>query len=327
MKADFVEGIQFGDPQVLQLRTESLGKPNAGEVLVRQDAIGVNFIDALLRRGELAQTVPYRLGLEGAGEVIEVGEGVSHLQAGDRVVYAGGAAGSYASARLLPANRAVKLPSAIDFVSAAAVFFKALTADYLVNRLRAIHPGDAVLFTAAAGGVGSLAVPLLKQLGATVIGTVGKEEKADSARAIGCDHVLVLPRDSDFAVAKVREWTDGRGVVIAYDSVGKVSIDASLGSLARFGLLVSYGWASGDIEVSPGRLREMGSLFMTRPTVAHYTEARADLEAGAERIFAALEAGVITASIHARLPLAKAGDAHAILESGGNVGSIVLDPA
>ncbi len=322
----FIEGRAFGAPDVLALNRERLAPPQAGEILLRQQAVGVNFIDVLLRRGELAQTIPYRLGLEGAGEVIDIGPGVTEIAVGDRIVYAGGPAGGYASARLLPAARAVKLPDSIDMATAAAVFFKALTADYLVHRLRSIAPGDAVLFTAAAGGVGSLAVPMLKHAGTIVIGTVGKPEKVAHARALGCDHVLVLPQDKDDAVARIRDWTSGRGVAIAYDSLGQVSIDVSLAALARFGLLVSYGWASGDFPpITAARLREQGSVFFTRPTVAHYTESRADLLEGAARVFAAINQGVIRSSIFARLPLERAGEAQAILETGGNTGSVILE--
>jgi NADPH2:quinone reductase len=323
-----VEGRSFGDPSVLHVETEELRRPQGGEILLRQHAVGVNFIDVLQRRGELTPTIPYRLGLEGAGEVLEVGPGVTEIAAGDRVVYAGGPAGAYASARLFPAARAVKLPAAVDAATAASVFFKALTADYLVNRLRPIAPGDAVLFTAAAGGVGSLAVPFLKAAGATVIGTVGRPDKADFARTLGCDHVLVLPRDTEDLVGKVREWTGGRGVAIAYDSIGQATFDLSLASLARFGLLVSYGWASGEVApVQLSRLREQGSVFLTRPTVSHYTEARSDLLEGAARVFSALERSLIRPTVFKRLPLERAGEAHALLESGENSGPILLEPA
>ncbi|CAO3436622.1 quinone oxidoreductase family protein [Azospirillum doebereinerae] len=327
MESMFVEGRSFGDPSVLRVEKEELRQPQAGEVLLRHDAIGVNFIDVLQRRGELAQTTPYRLGLEAAGEVLAVGPDVSDIAVGDRIVYAGGPAAAYSSARLLPAGRAVKLPATINAATAASVFFKALTADYLVNRLRPLAAGDAVLFTAAAGGVGSLAVPLLKAAGVLVIGTVGSPDKVDYARQLGCDQVLVLPRDAEDLVGKVREWTGGRGVAIAYDSIGKATFDLSLASVSRFGLLVSYGWASGEVApVQLARLREQGSVFLTRPTVSHYTETRTDLLDGAARVFSALERGVIRSTLFKRLPLDRAGDAHALLEAGTNTGSIILDP-
>ncbi|KQP12359.1 quinone oxidoreductase [Pseudorhodoferax sp. Leaf265] len=326
MKATYIEGRAFGGPDVLQLKTEELGSPAPDDILIRQSAIGVNFLDAMQRKGAAA-TVPYRMGLEGAGQVLELGRNVRGLSPGDRVVYAGGPPGSYASARLLPASRVVKLPSFLGAAEAVSIFFKALTADYLVNRLRRLRKGDAVLFTAAAGGVGSLAVPMLKAQGITVIGTVGNEDKADYARALGCDHVLVLPRDAAEAIQRVKNWTGGRGVTVAYDSVGKDTFEQSLGSLSRFGLLVSFGWASGDVApVSLGRLREQGSVFVTRPTVSHYTEDRADLDEAAGRVFAAVDQGVIKANVFGRLPLEKAGEAQSLLESGFNSGSVVLEP-
>lgn len=327
MRATYVEGSAFGGPSVLRTATEELGAPGDGQILLRQHAVGVNFIDVLLRRGELSAVTPYRPGLEAAGSVLAVGPGVTGLSPGGRVVYAGGPAGSYADVRLVPAGRAVTLPDDVDDAAAAAVFFKALTADYLVHRLRPISPGDAILFTAAAGGVGSLAVPMAKAAGAVVIGTVGKPEKVADAERLGCDHVLVLPRDFSVAETRVRDWTDGRGVSIAFDSIGKTTFDLSIASLARFGLIVSYGWASGEVpDLAVGRLREQGSVFLTRPTVAHYTEKRADLEDGAARVFEALRRGVIRPTIYKRLSLDAAGEAHSLLESGANSGAIVLEP-
>ncbi|MBV0891609.1 quinone oxidoreductase [Paracoccus sp. Z118] len=325
MRNRFIQGRDFGSPDLLALQTEELAAPGPGQILVRHSAIGVNFIDILLRRGELARDLPYRLGLEGAGEVVAVADDVGGFAPGDRIVYAGGPTGSYAEARVLPAARAVRLPDGIDDDTAAAVFFKGLTADYLVHRMRPIAPGDTVLFTAAAGGVGQLAVPMLKAAGATVIGTVGSEEKIAAATGVGCDHVLVL--GSGDAAERIREWTGGRGVAIAYDSIGRATFDLSLASLARFGLLVSYGWSSGDVEpVALAHLRDAGSLFVTRPTVAHYIQERGDLIAGAERVFAALKDGVIRANIHAKLPLAQAGAAHELIESRASQGSVILDP-
>lgn len=327
MNAEYIEGTHFGEPSVLSIKREVLAPPGRGEILLNQHAIGVNFIDILQRRGELAQHQPYRLGLEGAGTVVTLGEGVDHLLPGDRIVYAGGAPGAYASARVLPADRAVRLPDWLDFSEAAACFFKALTADYLVHRLRPIDPNDWVLFTAAAGGVGSIAIPLLKAKGARVIGTVGSRAKVEAAQGLGCDHVIVLGQDNDDAAGRVREWTAGSGVAVAFDSLGKASFDLSLGALAPFGLLVSYGWASGDIgSISPMDLRTQGSVFFTRPTIAHYTQARTDLDQAAARVFAAFEDGTIKPTIFARLPLDRAGEAHAILEQGENIGSVVLEP-
>ena len=327
MQTRYVHGTAFGGPEVLALASETLAAPGPGQILIRHDAIGVNFIDILQRRGDLGREVPYRLGLEAAGEVLAVGKDVTDLVPGDRVACAGGPMGAYAEARLLGAARAVRLPDGIDARIAAAVFFKGLTADYLVHRMRPLSPGDGVLVTAAAGGVGQLIVAMLKAAGVMVVGTVGQAAKAEAARAAGCDHVLVLDQISSAVdgAAQVRDWTGGKGVAVAYDSIGRATFDLSLAALARFGLLVSYGWASGDVDpVAPARLREAGSVFLTRPTIGHYTEARKDLVAGAERVFQALQDGVITANIHAELALDQAAEAHRLIESRASEGSIIL---
>lgn len=316
---------RFGGPEVLALQAGALAPPAAGEVTVRHAAIGVNFIDVLLRRGELGGMPPARVGLEGAGVVEAVGAGVEDLQVGDRVVYAGGPAGSYCDVRNVSAQRAVRLPAGMGEAEAAAIFFKALTADYLIHRLRQLQPGDTVLFHGATGGVGSIAVPWLAQLGIHVVGTTGHRAKADHALALGCRRVAVLGED-DVAQA-VAEVSSGRGAAVVYDPIGKATFDASFASLARFGMFVSYGWASGDIDpIAPARLRERGSVFFTRPTVSHYIEARADLLAGAARVFGAYRAGTFTASIFDRFPLAEASRAHALLERGGHRGSLLLQP-
>lgn len=328
MKAEFVQGRAFGGPEVLEIATEELGAPGPDQILVRHSAVGVNFIDINQRRGEMGTALPFRLGLEAAGQVLAVGPGVEGLAEGDRVACAGGPMGAYASARLLPAARAVRLPDGIDDRTAAAVFFKGLTADYLVHRMRPIQPGDAVLFTAAAGGLGLVAIPMLKRAGARVIGTVGSADKVQAAVEAGCDHVLVLPVAPDEGLARIRDWTEGKGVAIAYDSIGRATFELSLAALARFGLLVSYGRASGDVDPLPlARLREMGSLFVTRPTVGDYTAARADLVAGATRVFEALAQGVIRPHIFAALPLAQAGEAHRLIEARGTRGSLILIPS
>lgn len=325
MQNQFIQGQTFGDPGVLSIQSEDLGQPGEGQLLLRHTAIGVNFIDILQRRGELARDQPYRLGLEAAGEVLAVGAGVQGFSQGDLIVYAGGPMGAYAEARLLPAARAVRLPDHVDDRTAAAVFFKGLTADYLVHRLRHISAGDAVLFTAAAGGVGQLAVPMLKAAGATVIGTVGNPGKVDAARQAGCDHVLALPISAEEGVDRIKDWTGGLGVAIAYDSVGRDTIDLSLGALSRFGLLVSYGWSSGDVDPIPlARLRQLGSLYVTRPTIADYTASREDLTAGAERVFDALKKNIIRPRIHAELPLSEAGNAHRMIEDRSTQGSVLL---
>lgn len=316
---------RFGGPEALTLVSSEAAPPAAGEITVRHEAIGVNFIDVLLRRGDLGGAMPARVGLEGAGVVEAVGEGVKDFAVGDRVVYAGGPTGSYSDARNLAASRAVALPSGLDEARAVAIFFKALTADYLIHRLRTLEPGDTVLFHGATGGVGSIAVPWLVREGVNVVGTTGRRAKAAHAQALGCRRVAVLGEDD--VVQAVSEVSRGRGAKVVYDPIGRATFDASFASLARFGLLVSYGWASGDIDPIPAaRLRERGSVFVTRPTVSHYIEDRADLLAGAARVFKAFEEGVFEARIHERFPLAQAGEAHALLERGGHVGSLILQP-
>ncbi|MBX9910540.1 MAG: quinone oxidoreductase [Beijerinckiaceae bacterium] len=320
----FIEGQAFGGPDVLSVGTTIVTSPQPGEVLIEQVAIGVNFIDVLLRRGELSKQTPYRLGLEASGHVVAVGEGVADLAVGDRVVYAGGPPGAYATRRCVPASRVVRVPEAVELIDAAAMFFKALTADYLVTRLRKLEPGEPVLVHAATGGVGSIIVPLLKAAGVIVIGVVGRESKRDMAVALGCDHVLVRSATSDLS-DEVRSLTGGAGVSVAYDSIGRDTFDASMGSLRRFGLLVSYGWASGDVDpISLSKLRDSGSLFVTRPTVSHYTDRRDDLLAGAKRVFTAINGGILKPQIGMKLPLAQVVQAHNQMEQRQTQGSVVL---
>lgn len=317
---------RFGGPDVLALQPGVLAAPAAGDITVRHGAIGVNFIDVLLRRGDLGGATPARVGLEGAGVVEAVGPGVDGVQVGDRVVYAGGPAGSYSDVRNIAAARAVPLPTDLDEAQAAAIFFKALTADYLIHRLRPLQSGDTVLFHGATGGVGSIAVPWLKHLGVRVVGTTGQRTKVAYAQALGCDRVAVLGED-DVADA-VKQVSGGRGATVVYDPIGKATFEASFASLARFGLFVSYGWASGDIDPIPAaKLRERGSVFFTRPTVSHYIEARDDLVAAAARVFDAYRSGLFGAAIFERFALADAGRAHALLERGGHRGSVILQPA
>lgn len=326
--ARFIAAEQFGDASVLQLKAESIGAPGPDEVLVRQAAIGVNFIDILHRRGELSSSLPYRVGLEAAGEVIAAGANAASLQPGARVVYAGGATGAYADLRRVPWSRVVALPDELSFEDAAAIFFKGLTADYLVHRLRPLGPGDTVLFHAAAGGVGSLAIPLLRSLGVKVIGTVGSPTKRPIAEELGCDVVIVLGDDASGLANAVRAATNGAGVQVAYDSIGRATIGASLASLARFGLLVSFGWASGEADPIPlARLREQGSVFVTRPTVSHFIENPADFAAAAQRIFANLSRRIVRPRIFDALPLQAAAEAHRILEGRASFGSVILKGA
>ncbi|RZL92699.1 MAG: quinone oxidoreductase [Variovorax sp.] len=317
---------RFGGPEELVLRDRDVPPPAEGEVQVRQAAVGVNFIDVLLRRGELGGTPPAPVGLEAAGRVVAVGAGVNGVAVGDRVVYAGGAAGAYCDIRNVRADRIIATPPSLSDDDAAAIFFKALTADYLIHKLRPLTQDDTVLFHGAAGGVGSIAIPWLRSLGVSVVGTTSKPDKAAYAHSLGCQRVAVLGQD-DVADA-VRDVSGGKGASVVYDSIGRATIDASFASLARFGLLVTFGWASGDIDpIPPAKLRERGSVFVTRPTVSHYIEARDDYVAAAGRVFAALAAGVFSPHIHETVALGDAGRAHHLLETGGHRGSVILRSA
>jgi NADPH:quinone reductase len=317
---------QTGGPEVLRLEEVPVGEPGPGEARVRHTAVGINFVDIYHRTGLYPLPLPAGLGAEAAGVVEAVGSGVAAVAPGDRVVYLyTGTPGAYADARLLPADRLVRLPASIEDQVAAAAFLKGLTVQALVRRTFPVQPGDAVLWHAAAGGVGLLAVQWLKALGATVIGTVGSEEKAALARAHGCDHVIDYSRE-DF-VARVRELTGGVGVPVVYDSVGKETFDRSLQCLRPLGMMVSFGNASGPVPpVAPALLTQRGSLFLTRPSVGHYVAARADLERAAGELFRLLEAGKLVVRVGGRWPLAEAGAAQQALAARRTTGSLLLLP-
>jgi len=313
-----------GGPEVLRLEDVNVGDPGPGEARVRQTAIGVNFVDTYHRTGLYPLPLPSGLGVEGAGIVEAVGAGVTHVRAGDRVAYAG-PLGSYVDVRLVPADRLVKLPEGVSDRVAAAILLKGLTVHALVRRTHAVKPGETVLWHAAAGGVGLIAVQWLKALGATVIGTAGSDEKAALAQAHGCDHVIVYTRE-EFP-KRVRELTGGAGVPVVYDSVGKATFDGSLDCLAPLGLMVSFGNASGAVPpFDIGVLSRKGSLFLTRPTVFTYTAKREDLERGASELFELVRAGKLKVEIGRTWPLAQAADAHRALEGRETSGSILLIP-
>ncbi|PXV70597.1 NADPH:quinone reductase-like Zn-dependent oxidoreductase [Sinimarinibacterium flocculans] len=300
------------------------GAPGPGEVRVRHHAVGVNFIDTYHRGGLYPVPLPSGLGSEAAGVVETVGEGVTQLRAGDRVAYAGGPLGAYAESRVMPAAPLLKLPDGIGFDTAAAMMLKGLTAQYLLRQTFVVQPGQTILLHAAAGGVGLIAAQWARALGATVIGTVGSDDKAELARAHGCAHVINYRREN--VVEHVREITGGRGVPVVYDGVGKDTFFASLDCLAPRGLLVSYGNASG--AVPPFALLELsnrGSLYVTRPTLVHYTATRDALEAAAAELFDAVASGAVRIEIAQRYPLADAAIAHADLQARRTTGSIVLD--
>ena len=316
---------QTGGPDVLQWEHVEVGVPAVGQARVRHTAIGVNFIDTYHRSGLYVLPLPTVLGSEGAGVVEGVGPGVINVQVGDRVAYAGGPPGSYAESRLMPADRLVKIPDGISDQQAAAMMLKGMTVQYLIRRTYKVQPGDTVLWHAAAGGVGLIACQWLKALGATVIGTVGSEEKAKLAKAHGCDHTIDYTKE-DFA-KRVREITGGKGVPVVYDSVGKSTFMGSLDSLRPFGLMVSFGNASGPVPpFELGLLATKGSLYVTRPTLATYTATRADLESTANDLFDVVRSGKVKIEIHHTYALKDAAQVHRDLEGRKTTGSIVMLP-
>ena len=316
---------QTGGPEVLQCVEAAIGEPAAGEARVRHTAIGVNFIDTYHRTGLYPLPLPSGLGGEAAGMVEAVGPGVTHVQPGDRVGYAGGPPGSYAEVRVLPADRLLKLPAGISDQQAAAMLLKGMTAQYLIRRTYRVQPGETVLFHAAAGGVGLIACQWLKALGATVIGTVGSEEKAQLAKAHGCEHVIHY-RVEDVA-KRVREITGGEGVPVVYDSVGQSTFAGSLDSLRPRGLLVSFGNASGPVQPFPlSLLTQKGSLYVTRPTLATYTATRDELEATARELFDIVQSGQVQIAVHHTYKLQNVQQVHADLESRRTTGSVIMLP-
>src|SRR3954453_17068049 len=316
---------QTGGPEVLLWEDVDAGEPGDGQARVRHTAVGVNYIDTYHRSGLYPLPLPSGLGSEAAGVVEAVGPGVTVVKPGDRVAYAGGGPGSYAEVRVLPAAVLVPIPDGVTDQTAAAVMLKGMTAQYLIRRTYPVKPGEAVLFHAAAGGVGLIACQWLKALGATVIGTVGSDEKAAIARAHGCDHVIVSTRE-DIA-ARVKELTGGAGVPVVYDSVGKDTFLASLDCLKPLGLMVSFGNASGQVTPCDiGTLPQKGPLSLPRPTLASYTASRADLEATAREVFEVIREGKVKVEIGPPYPLAEAARVHRDLEGRRTVGSIVMIP-
>lgn len=315
---------EHGGPEVLEWTQRDPGAPGDGEVLVRHTAVGLNFIDVYHRTGLYPLEPPFTPGVEAAGVVEAVGDGVEDLQPGDRVAYTGnGAVGSYCEGRVLPRTRLFKLPDAIDNDTAAAIMLKGCTVEYLVRRTYAVKSGDWVLLHAAAGGVGLIASQWLRSLGANVIGTVGSEDKAELAKANGCDHTI-LYRDED-VVERVRAITDGRGVDVAYDSVGAHTFHASIDCLRPRGMMVTFGNASGPVEpMSPLLLAQKGSLFLTRPRVGDYYATEADAAEGVAALFDVVSSGGVRPHIGGRYALADVADAQRDLEARKTVGSIIL---
>lgn len=317
---------EHGGPEVLRYEEIDPGRPGRGEVLLRHTAIGLNFIDTYFRTGlyPAPNGLPMTPGGEAAGVVVELGEGVTGLKAGDRVAYAG-APGSYAEERVMPAERLVKIPEGVSDEEAAGMMLKGMTAEYLLRRTFAVKPGDNVLYHAAAGGVGLIFGQWAKHLGVDVIGTVGSAEKAELARAHGYAHVVNY-RETDFVKA-VAEITGGRKCDVVYDSVGRDTFEGSLDCLRPRGMLVSFGQSSGAVPpFNLGILSQKGSLYLTRPTLFAYIASRAELEESAAALFDVVRSGAVKIRINQRYALADAGQAHADLEGRKTTGTTVLIP-
>ena len=316
---------QPGGPDVMKWVDVDVGAPKAGEVRIRQHAVGLNYIDVYFRTGLYPQPLPGGLGMEAAGEVTAVGDGVTAFKAGDRVAYVGQPPGAYAQERVMPAERVVKLPDGISDDDAASVMLQGLTAHYLLRRTYPVKAGDTILIHAAAGGVGLLVCQWAKALGATVIGTVGSDEKAELAKAHGGDHPIVYTREN--FTQRVKAITNGAGVPVVYDSIGKDTYVGSLDSLAPLGYFVSFGNASGPLPpIDSKEFSSRGSLFFTRPTLFSYIAKRADLDAAATELFDVILSGKVKTSINQRYPLAEVGRAHADLEARKTTGSTILVP-
>ena len=315
-----------GGPDAMRWEDVEVGAPGPGEVRIRHEAVGLNYIDVYFRTGLYpAPSLPFSPGMEGAGVVEAVGEGVDALAVGDRIAYAAPPVGSYAEQRLMPADKVVKVPAGIDSRQAAAMMLQGMTVEYLLRRTYPVQSGETILFHAAAGGVGLIACQWARHLGATVIGTVGSDEKAELAQAHGCHHTIVYTRE-DFT-DRVRELTDGAGVPVVYDAVGRDTFAGSLDCLRPRGMLVSFGQSSGKIDpFDVGILSAKGSLYVTRPTLMTYTASRADLEASAQALFAVVAGSAVRITVNQTFPLAEAADAHRALESRRTTGSTILVP-
>jgi len=311
-----------GGPEVLRWEEIEVGDPSPGQIRLRQEAAGLNFIDVYHRTGLYKLDMPFTPGVEGAGVVEAIGPNVADLKVGDRVAY-GGPIGGYAEERMIPADRVVKLPDAISSEQAAAMMLQGMTAHMLLRQVYAVKPGDTILIHAAAGGVGLIVCQWAKALGATLIGTVGSDEKADLARAHGCDHPIVYTRQ-DF-VAEVELITNGAKLPVVYDSVGKDTFLKSLDCLAPRGMMVSFGNASGVPDpMPPNLLAQKGSLFLTRPTLYNYTNTYAELQEAASELFDMVVSGKVRVEVKQRFALCDAAEAHRALEARETSGSTVL---
>ncbi len=314
-----------GGPEVLAWEDVALDKPGPGQISIRHGAVGLNYIDVYHRTGLYPLTYPSGIGMEGAGAVEAVGPGVTDFKPGDRVAYASAPLGAYSEARLMPADRVVRVPDSISDRDAAAMMLQGMTVEYLVRRTYPIKRGDTVVIHAAAGGIGLIFCQWAKHLGAVVIGTVSSDEKAKLAEAHGCDHTIIYTRE-DFT-KRVREITDGAGVPVVYDSIGKDTFEKSLDCLRPRGLMVSFGNASGPVpSFSPAILGAKGSLYLTRPSLVHYNAARADLIESAKALFNVVTSGAVKIAVNQTYPLKDAAQAHRDLEARKTTGSTVLIP-
>ncbi len=314
-----------GAAEVMEYVDVEVGMPGPGEVRVRHAACGLNYIDVYFRNGAYPQPLPAGLGMEASGVVEAVGEGVAHLQPGDRIAYAAHPPGAYCEERVMPAAQVVKLPDVIDFDTAAAMMLQGLTVQYLFRRTFPLRGGETILFHAAAGGVGLIACQWARALGVTMIGTVGSDDKAAQARAHGCTHVINYNKEN--FVERVREITKGAGVPVVYDSIGKDTFIGSLDCLAPLGMLVSFGAASGPVP--PFTLQELasrGSLYVTRPTLFTHIARRASLEEMAAELFDMVASGKITIPVNQRYALKDVAQAHRDLEARKTTGSTILLP-
>jgi NADPH2:quinone reductase len=313
-----------GGPEVLKWESVPMPEPGPNEVLIHHEAVGLNYIDVYFRTGLYKTALPATPGMEGAGVVRAVGAAVTDLQVGDRIAYAGGPIGAYATERVIAADRVVKLPDSIDFATGAAMMLQGMTAQYLLRRTFQVRAGHTILVHAAAGGVGLILCQWAKHLGATVIGVVSTEQKAEIAKAHGATHTII---GHATLAAEVKKLTNGAMVPVVYDSVGKDTFMASIDCLAPLGMMVSYGNASGPVPpVDISLLGAKGSLFLTRPTLATYTAAHGDLLAVSADLFKVVESGAVKITVNQTFPLAEAAAAHTALEARRTTGSTVLIP-
>lgn len=316
---------KFGGPEAMSIREVDQPQPGSNEIAIRHEAIGLNFIDTYHRSGLYPIPLPSGVGLEGAGVIVAVGQGVETLKVGDRACYCSGPIGAYADVHVVSADRAIKLPESIPSDIAAASMLKGLTVQYLIRQIYKVKAGDTVLFHAAAGGVGLIACQWLKHLGATVIGTVSSEEKAEQARKAGCTHIVRYDRED--VAARVKEITKGEMVPVVFDGVGKSTWLSSLDSLRKLGLMVSFGNASGPVtDVNLGILASKGSLFVTRPTLFDYNDSYEKLAASAADLFEVISSGAVKIDINAEYALSDVVKAHQDLEARLTTGSSLIMP-